>query len=94
MMNRKYTSCGSGGLTATKLVQGSEPVKLTCFNRLMFWAASFTTRMAEASFPSPPCVEVTTEVRLVRVPALTPVTSTEKVQEALPARLASLRLTI
>ena len=49
---------------------------------------------AEAVPPVPPSFEVTWPVVLFFVPAVVPVTLTEKVQDALAARLAPVRLTL
>jgi hypothetical protein len=52
-----------------------------------------TVTLADAVPPAPPSVEVTLPVVLFSVPAAVPVTLTEKVHEALAARVAPDRLT-
>src|SRR5580700_9560934 len=51
-----------------------------------------TVMLAVAVLPAPPSLEVTAPVTLAFMPALTPVTLTEKVQEALAASTAPERL--
>jgi hypothetical protein len=52
-----------------------------------------TTRLAVAALPAPPSFELTALVVLFCVPAVVPVTFTEKVQEELAASVAPDRLT-
>ena len=57
-------------------------------------AAPTTTMLAEAVPPVPPSTDVTAPVVLIFVPAFVPVTFTLNVHEALPARVALVRLTL
>lgn len=57
-------------------------------NALMMTGGVNTVRLAEAVPPAPPSVEVTLPVVLFLMPAVVPVTFTEKVQLLLPARVA------
>ena len=62
------------------VLQGSAPVAETCFVRSREAVWSLTTSEAVATFPFPPCVDVTAVVVLFFVPEVVPVTVTLKVQ--------------
>lgn len=58
------------------------------WNDLLMEGGSSTVRLAVAVVPEPPSFEVTLPVVLFRTPAAVPVTLTEKVHDALTAKLA------
>ena len=68
--------------------QGPPTAVEICLVRSMDGFSAFTTRLAVAALPLPPSVDVTFEVELALVPAVVPVTLTEKVHEVLAARVA------
>lgn len=79
--------------TTKELYQGPEEEVPTFFDRARPRVGSFTSTLAVAVLPVPPLVELTVTVLVFR-PVVVPVTLREKVQEALPAKVAPDRLTV